>query len=353
MNTPLHSFSLSPQDKQKYAILQSVFAAITADQQAVISGRALRLEDGSWSVINERISNEVKWTLHMVMQAPTFELLESLASQLAHYVEDFTVYVHRCSNWQEGRVGFVIAIDDDAAKAIKASDVLNLLANDFHLEIALLADAPKLAVAGLLVMDMDSTVIAVECIDEIATLAGVGEKVAEVTERAMQGELDFAQSLVSRVACLQGLSVSALAKVRDQLPLMPGLMRLINELQSNRWHVAIASGGFTYFADHLKQRLGFDEAVANVLTIDSDKLTGEVDGRIVDANVKAETVDDLAERWQISTSQTIAMGDGANDLVMMKRAQLGIAYKAKPIVQAKADSSVRFSGLDTALFYLR
>ena len=202
-------------------------------------------------------------------------------------------------------------------------------------------------------MDMDSTVIATECIDEIAVLAGAGEQVAAVTEQAMRGELDFAESLKSRVACLEGLEQSALEEVKNKLPLMPGLMRLINELNTNHWYIAIASGGFTYFADHLKQRLGLDGAIANELVIDEGKLTGQVSGRIVDAQVKAESVETLSQRWGIPDQQTVAMGDGANDLIMMDKAHLGVAFKAKPIVQASADSSIVFSGLDTALFFLR
>ena len=142
-----------------------------------------------------------------------------------------------------------------------------------NLEIALLQDAPKLSLPGLLVMDMDSTVIAVECIDEIAKLAGVGEQVSEVTELAMQGKLDFAQSLTQRVACLTDSDEANLQTVRDALPLMPGIEALINVLKRNGWKVAIASGGFTYFADYLKERLNLDAAVSNTLAVSYTHLT--------------------------------------------------------------------------------
>ena len=203
-------------------------------------------------------------------------------------------------------------------------------------------------------MDMDSTVIAVECIDEIAKLAGaeVGEQVSKVTELAMQGKLDFAESLRSRVACLQGADQAILQSVRAALPLMPGMFNLVRILKKHNWKLAIASGGFTYFADYLLQRLELDDAVANELEIVEGKLTGKVSGSIVDAKVKASTLGELAARWDIPHNQTIAMGDGANDLLMMNAASLGVAFHAKPVVRAQADISIRHGGLDCLLWIL-
>jgi len=187
------------------------------------------------------------------------------------------------------------------------------------IEAALLTDVPKLAVPGLLVMDMDSTTIEIECIDEIAKLAGVGEEVAEVTERAMLGELDFAQSLHQRVATLADSPESILSDVAKNIPLMAGLKPLIVELKKHNWRIAIASGGFTYFADHLKETLNLDAAFANTLEIIDGKLTGKVLGSVVDAQVKADSLAILSKEYQIPKAQTVAMGDGANDLVMMAR----------------------------------
>lgn len=221
-----------------------------------------------------------------------------------------------------------------------------------QVELAYLSSAPTLSQPGLLLMDMDSTVIDVECIDEIAKLAGVGEQVSAVTELAMQGKLDFAQSLENRVACLTDTPETVLQTVRDALPLMPGITNLVTELKTRGWKVAIASGGFTFFADYLKERLALDAAVANVLEIENGKLTGKVSGDIVDANVKASTLVALAEQWNIPKSQTIALGDGANDLVMMAEAGLGVAYHAKPIVRQQADVGIRFSATDTLLLLL-
>jgi len=222
-----------------------------------------------------------------------------------------------------------------------------------HIEAILIKDAPLLNDAGLLVMDMDSTTIKIECIDEIATLAGVGEQVATITELAMQGKLDFAQSLHQRVATLKNAPESILSDVAANLPLMNGLTTLISELKKHHWRIAIASGGFTYFSEHLKVELSLDDTFANTLEIINGKLTGKVLGNIVDAQAKAETIELLKEKYQISDSQTVAMGDGANDLVMMAKAHLGVAFHAKPIVLAKADTCIHFAGLDLLIHWLK
>lgn len=234
------------------------------------------------------------------------------------------------------------------------NDLLESIAATQQVEVSMVfPDAPLLDKPGLLVMDMDSTVINVECIDQIAMLAGVGEEVAQVTEQAMQGELDFSASLRQRVACLKQADESILKQVQQGLPLMPGIEVLVSTLKSRGWTVAIASGGFTYFADYLKERLGLDAAFSNELAFEHGKLTGEVIGDIVDAQKKADVVVQLAEQHNIPLSQTVAMGDGANDLVMMGQAGLGVAYKAKPIVRQKAQTAIRFGGLDLMLEYLR
>ena len=221
------------------------------------------------------------------------------------------------------------------------------------IESALLVNAPTLATPGLLVMDMDSTTIKIECIDEIAALAGVGEEVAAVTELAMQGELDFSQSLHQRVAKLQHSSEDILAQVAHNIPLMEGLETLVTALKKHQWRVAIASGGFTYFADHLKNMLSLDAAVANVLEIQNNKLTGKVLGAVIDAQAKADCLLQLKNDFAIATSQTVAMGDGANDLVMMAAAHLGVAFHAKPLVLAQADACITKSGLDCLLHWLK
>lgn len=219
------------------------------------------------------------------------------------------------------------------------------LAQDKGLDVALLGKIPHLRTPGLLVMDMDSTAIQIECIDEIAKLAGVGEQVAEVTERAMRGELDFTASLRQRVGTLRGADADILRQVREELPLMPGLTSLVRKLQALDWQVAIASGGFTYFAEYLRDKLRLVEVAANELEIRDGRLTGEVIGPIVDAQYKADVLVALAEKLNIPLSQTVAIGDGANDLKMIDAAGLGIAFHAKPKVYDRANVAIRHADL--------
>ena len=224
-------------------------------------------------------------------------------------------------------------------------------AHDLQLDIAKLDFDAKLSEKGLLVMDMDSTAIQIECIDEIAKLAGTGELVSAITESAMRGELDFEQSLRRRVGTLKGAPESILQQVREKLPLMPGLIETIKTLQQHGWKTAIASGGFTYFADYLKSLLNLDFAASNQFEIIDGTLTGNVKGSVVDAQYKANTLQKRAEEYHISRKHTLAIGDGANDLAMMNVAGLGVAFHAKPKVQQQAQIVVNFADL-TALLCL-
>lgn len=219
------------------------------------------------------------------------------------------------------------------------------LAHTMALDVAPLGKLPYLHSPGLLVMDMDSTAIPIECIDEIARLAGCGVQVAEVTERAMRGELDFSASLRQRVATLKGADAAILQQVRDALPFTPGLSALVGKMADCGWKLAIVSGGFTFFADYLRQQLSLDAAVANELDICDGKLTGQVRGVIVDAQYKAQVLCQLALRYQIPLSQTVAIGDGANDLPMIQTAGLGIAFHAKPKVTEQAPVSIEHGDL--------
>ncbi|OTQ74223.1 MULTISPECIES: phosphoserine phosphatase [unclassified Gilliamella] len=213
------------------------------------------------------------------------------------------------------------------------------------IDVAPIDNLPTLHSPGLLVMDMDSTAIAIECIDELAKLQGVGEQVAAVTELAMRGELDFANSLRKRVATLTGAPQDILEQVKKILPLTPGLTCLVKELHKKNWHVAIVSGGFTYFADHLKQKLKLVAAHANELEIKKGQLTGKVIGQIVDAKYKARMLQQLAASLDIPVEQTVAIGDGANDLMMIRIAGLGVAYHGKPKVVEKARISINYADL--------
>ncbi|GHG68734.1 phosphoserine phosphatase [Alishewanella longhuensis] len=271
--------------------------------------------------------------------------LEQILKQLA--VKDGEVLLRL---WQPlAELPAAIAIQT-AGLSAPAQPILTALAAELDCQLVYLAQPPTLVTPGLLVMDMDSTAIQIECIDEIAKLAGVGEQVAAVTARAMNGELDFAQSLRQRVAALAGAPESVLAEVLATLPLMPGLEALVAYLQQHGWRIAIASGGFTYFTAALQQQLKLDATFANQLEIVDGKLTGQVLGDIVDANRKAQVVEELAERYQIARSQTVAIGDGANDLPMLARATLGVAFHAKPKVQAAAKAAITQGSLLQLLY---
>ncbi|TDQ59627.1 phosphoserine phosphatase [Mesocricetibacter intestinalis] len=226
------------------------------------------------------------------------------------------------------------------------------IAHKLSLDAAPINFSPRLSRPGLLVMDMDSTAIQIECIDEIAKLAGCGEKVSAITASAMRGELDFEQSLRKRVATLENAPESILQEVRRNLPLMPGLRETVRELKKYQWKIAIASGGFTYFADYLKDLLELDAAVSNQFEIQDGKLTGRVKGNIVHAEYKADTLQRLAAQFGIARENTVAIGDGANDLCMMSVAGLGAAFHAKPKVQQLAQVVVNFADLSALICLL-
>lgn len=215
------------------------------------------------------------------------------------------------------------------------------------IDVALVPDQQRLSTFGLCVMDMDSTLITIECIDEIADMMHIKPQVAAITESAMRGELDFSQSLTKRVALLKGLPETALQQVIDErLQLNPGAQAWIKACKENHIKTMVVSGGFTFFANHVKNLLGLDYAVSNTLEIVDGKLTGQVLGDIVDAQRKADELCALREQLGLNAKQTIAIGDGANDLKMMDVAGAGIAYHAKPMVQAKAMYALNASGLD-------
>ncbi len=216
---------------------------------------------------------------------------------------------------------------------------INVLPEDF---------AP--ARARLFITDMDSTLISIECIDEIADYIGVKPQVAAITEAAMRGELNFEQSLARRVALLQGLEASALERVyHERLRLNPGAEALIAGLQERGIKSALVSGGFTFFTSRLQKRLGLDYTLANTLDIERDHLTGRVRGDIVGAQAKADFLTHLCQELNMPPALAVAAGDGANDLLMMGRAGLSVAYHAKPAVQAQAKTTLNHCGLDGIL----
>ena len=221
---------------------------------------------------------------------------------------------------------------------------------DLKLDYAFVPAQARLADFGLVAIDMDSTLISIECIDELADMAGIKSQVAEITRSAMRGEMDFTASLARRVALLAGLDASALQHVYEgRLRLAPGAERMIDGLKALGIRTSLVSGGFTFFTDRLRARLGLDYAFSNQPEIEDGRLTGRIIGPVLDASGKAEKLRAVRDKLGLGSEQVIAIGDGANDLAMMAEAGVSIAYRAKPVVQEKATYSFNHVGLDGLL----
>lgn len=231
-------------------------------------------------------------------------------------------------------------------------DFMELAAN-LNFDISLQEDNMYRRSRRLICFDMDSTLIRTEVIDELAERAGVGKEVRSITESAMRGEIDFKESFRKRVALLKGLDISVMKQIAESLPITEGVERLMKVLKRSGYKTAIISGGFTYFGNYLRQKFGFDYVYANELEIDPDgKLTGRYVGDIVDGQRKKDLLRLLAQVENIDIAQTIAVGDGANDLPMLSEAGLGIAFHAKPKVKASASQSISTIGIDGVLYFL-
>ena len=226
------------------------------------------------------------------------------------------------------------------------------IAGELGIDIGFQEDNVYRRTRRLICFDMDSTLIQTEVIDELAKKHGVGEQVSAITESAMRGEIDFNESFIQRVSLLKGLDESVMKDIAKNLPITEGAERLITTLKSFGFKTAILSGGFTYFGNYLKQRLGIDYVFANELEIENGKLTGKHFGEIVDGNRKAELLKLLAQMENLHLEQVVAVGDGANDLPMLNIAGLGIAYHAKPKVKENAKQAISNMGLDSILYLM-
>lgn len=226
------------------------------------------------------------------------------------------------------------------------------LSNELEVDFSLQRDNMYRRMRRLICFDMDSTLIQTECIDELAEKAGVGEQVRAITESAMRGEIDFKESFAQRVALLKGLDESVMKDIAENMPITEGVERLMFVLKRYGYKIAILSGGFTYFGEYLQKKFGIDYVYANELEIVDGKLTGRYLGDVVDGKRKAELLRLIAQVEKVDIAQTIAVGDGANDLPMLSLAGLGIAFHAKPKVVANARQSINTIGLDGVLYFL-
>ncbi len=227
------------------------------------------------------------------------------------------------------------------------------LSSEMEIDFSFQKDDMFRRMRRLICFDMDSTLIQTECIDELAERNGVGDQVRAITESAMRGEIDFKESFTRRVALLKGLDVSVMQDIAEHLPITEGADRLMSVLKTCGYKIAILSGGFTFFGEYLQRRYGIDYVYANELEVGEDgKLTGRYIGEIVDGHRKAELLKLIAQVEKVNLAQTIAVGDGANDLPMISEAGLGIAFHAKPRVVANAKQSINTLGLDGVLYFL-
>ncbi|ALE00793.1 MULTISPECIES: phosphoserine phosphatase SerB [Pseudomonas] len=250
----------------------------------------------------------------------------------------------------KGCIEFTVRGEPADPKAMQAEFLA--VAQDLNVDIAFQQDSLFRRNRRLAVFDMDSTLIEAEVIDELAKAAGVGEQVSEITERAMRGELDFSESFKERLALLKGLDVSVLDEIGASLRLTEGAETLFSELKRLGYKTAILSGGFTYFAKQLQAKLGIDYVFANELEVVDGKVTGVAVEPIVNAQRKADLLRELAHKEGLSLEQTIAVGDGANDLPMLAIAGLGVAFRAKPLVKQSAKQAISTLGLDGVLYLL-
>ncbi|WP_141328698.1 phosphoserine phosphatase SerB [Myxococcus sp. AB025B] len=277
--------------------------------------------------------------------------LHSLTSHLAQAGANVERIV-RLSEPHLGSMELHVTLPPALEPQVLKRSLLALSMRDNTFDVALQKESLFRRGKRMVVMDMDSTLIRIEVIDELARAHGVGDQVSRITERAMQGEMDYDESLRQRVALLKGLDVDVLHRLAANLPLTEGAETLVRVLKRLGYRTAVISGGFSVAAEALKARLGIDHAYSNVLEAEGGRLTGRTVGAIVNARRKAELLEQLAAQEGILLEQVIAVGDGANDLLMLERAGLGIAFRAKPRLREAADTSISAGGLDTILYLL-
>ena len=266
----------------------------------------------------------------------------------------FSVNIERIDNLSKKGFRSLEIVMNIPAKVniFKLKQAIYLISHDYQVDAALIKDNIYRRNKRLICFDMDSTLIQTEVIDEMAKAMNVGEKVKIITEKAMNGELDFNESLLKRVSALKGLTIEQMNKIARNLPLTDGVEEFISTVKAVGYKIAIVSGGFTFFANHLKRKLKLDYIFANELEIKDKALTGRIIGEIINSEKKAEYLVETAKKEGILEEQVVAIGDGANDLIMLSKAGLGIAYHAKEIVKKKAGNHISFGPMSNILYFL-
>ena len=282
------------------------------------------------------------------------KITAQVVAQISNAIYSENVNIERITQLSQGELSCIeMIVKTD--KTINVQDMTGKLlsiSSDFGVDIAVQKENIFRRSKRLVVMDMDSTLIQVEVIDELAKSAGHGEEVRGITSKAMNGELSFNESLNKRVELLRGLDENVLDEIYHNIPFTPGAKKLVKILKKLGYKTAVISGGFTFFTDRLKNELGLDYAFANELEIKNGKLTGKVLGKIINGESKAEILEDIADKENISLDQVVAIGDGANDLLMLDKAGLGIAFNAHKTVREKADYNISQKNLDSIIYLL-
>lgn len=306
------------------------------------------------------MQGKARWIITMLGRRVTADHIARLTAEVAAEglnIENIKRLTGRISlkdtDKNQSKTCIEMAVRGNPADRSQLSRKFLDLASSNDVDISFQEDNVFRRTRRLICFDMDSTLIETEVIDELAMRAGVGDQVKAITERAMRGEIDFIESFTERVALLKGLDVNVMHDIAEHLPITEGLERMMTVLKRAGYKTAILSGGFTYFGNYLRQKYGFDYVYANELEVDADgKLTGRYLGEVVDGRRKAELLRLLAQVENVNIAQTIAVGDGANDLPMLATAGLGIAFHAKPKVKATAEQSLSTIGLDGVLYFL-